>query len=346
MDEKPIRLYIFEHELKHYGVKGMRWGHRKNRDTSKNNHSKSPGDVILKKGTNFQRIATGANMNYTKGVYLSYKAKDKELYRGVLGRMRVSWMINNEPGKVQLKQITMTANKDIRIPSKEKRIQELDNLLKTNKKEVIALINDGEAFSRRSKGYDGTKTNSVDNTMYERFNNALALGVDKHPVIGKYYSSLQKQGYDAIPDENDIRLSTFKAKAPVIFFDTMDSIGSIKVKDLSAGEVFSAYDRSIASKTVRSIILPHGVGRENTKQDSRGTMSKANRQQSQDKHSLNKKYTLDDLGKDWGINRLSSRQIKKVSDLMDDGHTHDEAAIKVMNAGNKAVDLLLSKYKL
>jgi len=346
MGHEPMRLYLFDEELKHYGVKGMKWGVRKERETSRRRSTLLPGDTVLRKGTTFQRIATGSNMAYTQGVFLSYTAKDKDLYRGVLGRMRVSWLIQNEPGKVQLKQLTMTANKDIRIPSKEKRIEELEKLLKTDKEAVIALINEGETTSRRSKGYDVNKTNAVDNTMYERFNHSLGLGVEKHPVIAKYYKSLKEQGYDAIPDENDIRLSTFKARAPVILFDTMDSIGDIKVKNLSAGEVFAAYNRTIGEKTVRSLLLPSGIGNERLSQDSKGVATRSERQQMQDKYSLNKDYTMTNLAQNWGVDRLTSSQIRAVSRRMDEGKTHAEATAEVINVGNKVLDIILSRKNL
>lgn len=346
MSRKPMRLYIFDEELKHYGVQGMKWGVRKERQTSGRKPALRPGDTVLKKGTTFQRIATGSNMTYTQGVFLSYAAKDKDLYRGVFGRMRVSQIIQNQPGEIKLKQLTMTANKDIRIPSKKTRIKELEKLMKTDKDAIIALINEGESSSRRSKGYNSNKTNAVDNTMYERFNHALGLGVQKHPVIVKYYQSLKKQGYDAIPDENDIRLSTFKARAPVIFFDTMDSIGSTKVKNLTSGEVFAAYNRNVGKMYVRRALMPSGIGFERLSADSKATITQATRKQMQDKYLLNKKYTMTNLAQNWGVDRLSNRQIKTVSRKMDEGKTHAEATAEVINIGNKVVDRILSKYNL
>lgn len=347
MVNKPImRLYMFDEELKHYGVQGMKWGVRKERESSGRRPALRPGDTVLKKGTTFQRIATGSNMSYTQGVFLSYASKDKDLYRGVFGRMRATQLIQGQAGEVKLKQLTMTANKDIRIPSKEKRIAELEKLLKTDKEAVIALINEGESSSRRSKGYDANKTNAVDNTMYERFNHALGLGVQKHPVIAKYYQSLKKQGYDAIPDENDIRLSTFKARAPVILFDTMDSIGSTKVKNLSSGEIFQAYNRSVGEMYFRRALMPSGIGMERLSTDPKATIARDTRRQMQDKYSLNKNYTVTNLSQNWGVDRLSSRQIKAVSRKMDEGKSHAQATAEVVNFGNKVVDRILAKYNL
>lgn len=346
MSHEMMRLYVIDEELKHYGVPGMKWGIRKEYKTIGRKPNLKPGDVLLKKGTTFQRIATSSSMSYSQGVFLSYVAKDKDLYRGVLGRIRVTGLIQNEPGEVKLKQLTMTANKDIRIPSKEKRIEELNKLLETNRKEILNLINEGESSSGRSKGYPINKEHKADNTMYGRFNHALALGVNKHPVIAKYYESLKKQGYDAIPDENDIRLSTFKARAPLIIFDTMDSIGGIKVRDLSAGEVFSSYNRVVGEKVVRNLLLPGGIGKEKLTPDSAHKTAQASRQQKQDKYTLNKNYTMTNLASNWGFDRLTSQQIRRVSKLMDEGKTHAQATAEVVSVGNAALDRVFSKFNL
>jgi len=339
--------------LKHYGVKGMKWGVRRyqNPDGTRihANPGLKPGDIVIPKGTQFQRIATGSNMSYTTGVYLAYKAGDKDLYRGMLGRARLTYMIKNEPGKVKLKQLTMTANKDIRIPTMETRVGEMRKLLETDKEAVVGLINESRKINRRPGRYDAETLTEKDinQTMYRRFNDALALGTNSThgKVISKYYDALRKQGYDAIPDENDIRYSA-RAKAPVILFDTMDSIGSIKVKNLTAGEVLAAYNRTVGEAMVKKVLIRPGMAKEVLQASTDTELAKAFRQQQADKYSLNKKYTLDNLATDWGINRLSNRQIRQVSELMDGGKTHAEAAEEVIDLRNSVVDKVLSRYKL
>jgi hypothetical protein len=339
--------------LLHYGVKGMRWGVRRyqNYDGTRlhANPGLRPGDMVLPKGTKFQRIATSGNMANTTGVYLAYKTGDKDLYRGMLGRARLTWMIKNEPGQVQLKQLTMTANKEIKIPSMETRMSEMRKLVTSDRDAVVGLINESREINNRSGRYNSysLKESDINQTMYQRFNDALALGTNSTygHVIAKYYDSLRKQGYDAIPDENDIRFSA-RAKAPVILFNTMDSIGSTKVKNLTAGEVLSAYNRTIGEAMVKRVLVRPQLARENLKANTDAELAKAFRQQQADKYSLNKSYTLDNLGTDWGINRLSSRQIRKVSELMDAGKSHAEASAEVIDLRNSAVDKVLSRYKL
>lgn len=67
------------------------------------------GDTILKKGTTFQRIG-GENLGYTKGVFASYKISDKDLYKGVLGRMRISYLAKTNQD-VSLNELKLTTKK-------------------------------------------------------------------------------------------------------------------------------------------------------------------------------------------------------------------------------------------
>lgn len=331
----------------HHGVKGMKWGVRKEYQPIKR-YVPRKGDVILKKGVKFQRIAADSNAGYTQGVYTSYRNNDKDLYKGVLGRMRVSYLMK-EFGDVKLHEITMSTNKDIRIPSKEVRIEKFKELYKSNPKGVTDLINEHETTRYGRKvmlSYDDyMKNNSKTVAMYEKFNDAFAMGTNsKHGnVIKDYYNSLSKMGYDAIPDENDIRLSTFKASAPIIFFDTNKSISKTKSRELQAGEIFSAYNRSIGKKTVRDIVMRGNIGFENLRENNKIENKIYRNQLKKDKTSLNKNYTMNDLGTDWGLNRLTRSQIKKVSNLMDKGATHDEAVKQVKNLGNSILDKIMTR---
>lgn len=339
-----------ENYLRHYGVLGMKWGVRRSREQlGYRDYSPQKGDVTLKKGASFQRIATNSNQGFTKGVYTSYKKADRDLYKGVLGRMRISYL--QKTGQdVALKEITMKAKKDIHLPSKDVRIGQFKKLVEEDPDGVKKLIEDHE-FSRYGKtnvSYDRDYINKNEKKAYEKFNDALALGTasENGKVIKKYYSNLQKLGYDAIPDENDIRLSTFKAEAPIIMFNTKQSIGKVETRDLSASEVFRAYTRSIGAKTVRNIFQKGNIGFEKLTPDIVSKSEEYARTLEKDKFNLNKNYTLKDLANDWGKHRLSVGQIKKASDLMDEGKTHDEAVSQTIALGNVAVNYILNKFSL
>lgn len=360
-------------ELYHYGVKGQKWGvrryqkkdgtltpaGRKHYGYSQNtsdaetlahkNYKPKKGDIILAAGTKFQRIVTNANSGYTQGVYMSYRSKDNDLYKGVLGRLRLTFMSKHNEN-IQLKELTMTAKREIHIPSMEVRLENFKALARENPSGVHALISEHE------KSRYGRKTNYIDDkyidkktkTAYQKFNDALAMGDNSanKEVIAAYYKKLKDLGYDAIPDENDIRLSTFKANAPIIMLDTNSSIGSIKYRDLSASEVFSAYERANPKKTVRDILYRGNFGKEILTPDTRSAAKKYARTLAKDKHRLNENYTITDLANDWGKHRLSNKQIQKVSDKMDEGKTHDEAVAEIIGLGNIAVDMMLNKFDI
>ena len=342
-------MQVYNDELYHVGVKGMKWGHHKAQLVTGSSFRPGRGDVVLKKGTKFQRIATSSNSGFTKGVYTSYKKEDKDLYKGVLGRMRVSSLLK-EHGEVKLSEITMIAGKDIALPSKETRIEEFKKLYKQNPEGVAALINDHQKsrYGRNETDYNEDRINNKTKTEYQKFNDALSLSVSSKngSVIQQYYDNLQKRGYDAIPDENDIKLSTFKAQAPIIMFDTNKTIGKTTQRILSASEVYSAYNRSIGKKTVRDLLYRGNIGFERLNNDSQSSQNKYVRQLSKDKYELNEKYTMDHLAEDWGQNRLSKNQIKKVSDLMDDGTSHDESVRKVLRVSNKVTDKVMTKLNM
>lgn len=332
--------------LCHHGVKGMKWGVRKQRDPVYVPHK---GDVTIGKGTSFQRITTNSNSGYTKGVYTSYKNSDKDLYKGVLGRMRVQGLLR-ENGDLSIKELTMTAKKDLHIPSREVRVDEFKRLYRDDPDGVMKLINDHETSRYGHSAKSGFDVNNKIQTedAYKKFNDALSLGLgsENGKVIQKYYSNLSKKGYDAIPDENDIRLSTFKAQAPIIMFNTNKSIGKTSVRELSASEIYSAYSRSIGRKMVRDFTRPGSIGFEKLNLDIAKDAAKYARQLEKDKFELNPNYTLNDLANDWGKNRLTTSQISRVSTKMDSGKTHDEAVKETIALGNVAVDYILDQFDL
>lgn len=345
----PNSVFYTDDILEHHGIKGQKWGITRSDEQLGHRPSAKPGDVVLKRGTKFQRITTASNTGYTTGVYTSYKISDKDLYKGVLGRMRVTEILK-ENGDVKLNEMTMTARKDIRLPSKQTRIDEFKKLYEKDPQGVMNLINDHEIsrYNRKASNEFDSSNDHKAKSMYEKFNDSLALGTNSKygNVIQKYYDNLSKKGYDAIPDENDIRLSTFKAQAPIIMFDTKKSIGSTKVRELNASEVYSAYVRAMPKKTLRDVAYIGNIGIERLPANVPAKAKSYAKQLEKDKYALNKNYSMKDLAEDWQNNRLTAYQIQKVSSKMDSGKTHEQSVQEVITVGNTAVDIVLGKFGL
>ena len=104
------------------------------------------------------------------------------------------------------------------------------------KKQVVDTIQK----TAYGKGYDPDKLIKTNpKKFYDRFNQALATPQFQDAGIHKkFYSELEKKGYNAILDINDTRYSGYKtiSKAPTIFFGS-DNFEKIANKKLSETEI-------------------------------------------------------------------------------------------------------------
>lgn len=143
----------------------------------------------------------------------------------------------------------------MRVPSSETVKNAFYEWYGTHKEEADRMIGSHEKdFKKRN--YNAQKYDSPDrdsnavNKLYLKFNDALGYGYnsDYASTVDSFYSHMKKKGYDALVDENDTRVGTFKAQAPLIIFDTEKVIGKVSSRPLSAAEVYSSYARSMPKK--------------------------------------------------------------------------------------------------
>lgn len=89
--------------------------------------------------------------------------------------------------------------------------------------------------------------------FYDKFNRALATPEFQNKGINKkFYSELEKRGYNAVLDINDTRYSGYKdiAKSPTIFFGDgkWEKIGNKKISDIKIDENRVKYSLAILAK--------------------------------------------------------------------------------------------------
>ena len=89
--------------------------------------------------------------------------------------------------------------------------------------------------------------------FYDKFNRALATPEFQNKGIHKkFYSELEKRGYNAVLDINDTRYSGYKdiAKSPTIFFGDgkWEKIGNKKISDIKIDENRAKYSLAIIAK--------------------------------------------------------------------------------------------------
>lgn len=296
-------------------------------------------DLVLKRGTKLQRITYNESQNTKRGVYMSFTDQDRELYTGVLGRLRLSYLAKKE-GDVKLSKVDTTLAKKLKVPSTDTAANMYKDFYQSHKEACDAMVTEHQKNIRK-RTYTPPKNGQLTMSDYYKFNDALGYGTGSKygKVINDFYEYAKKRGYGAIRDENDSRLGTFHAEAPLIVFDVEQIAGRVSSKSLTPKEVYDSYVKAMPKKTLRSVLSPG-----NTAPFAAGEKPKVSEKTAETKTIFADNYTLEDLGLDWGVNRLTNRQIAKVNQLMLDGSNHDEAVKSVSSIRNVAIDKILTKF--
>lgn len=241
-------------ELKHYGVKGMRWGVRKDRATSNkprtkeeqakrernkkiaitavsvvavsvgayavSKYSNTHLDKTIKAGKNMQRVSKYMDTPLKDVVYASHLKSDNKGYRTWFAAMNGSQYVKN-----------MTSEKDIKIAG-----------TKEAKKTFESLLKNDEQIKSKFENMDVDKA-------FKLFNKDTLFypGMEDTQMASKYYSELSKKGYSAVRDVNDQVNS--KVTSPLIIFGGKDSLTVNDVKKITPKEIPKKYRNMFIATT-------------------------------------------------------------------------------------------------
>ena len=196
--------------LKHYGVKGMKWGVRKDRTSSER-------VMVLKKGESLHHVSSNQKLELKKRhpLYTSFTEKDRALYRGSYAE---DLMFRDNLDKAM--EYELTAVKDLVAPSKEKAIREFIDLHKNDtdilqrmaedrtKSSIFLSLAKHFGFDPKNRNYNKYKRELEDPKKQERaFEDFAAFLAFSKESRQKYFARLEEQGYNSISSDSCRNLS-------------------------------------------------------------------------------------------------------------------------------------------
>lgn len=202
--------------LQHAGIKGMKWGVRKQKPVSEIKYDTK--DVVIKKGSNVHRMIMKANLEKEKDLsgraYASYKKEDIEKYR------KISKMFGTNFG-IDYVDMKFKVTKDMVSPSKKKRVDEFIKMIDSDPKDREAMRKSirNPILMVPKKHLDNLDNANSADKVYNRFAYALVSNKD---LRDPYFKRLEKQGYSMMIDDADVNNKI--AKAPIIVFDRKKSL--------------------------------------------------------------------------------------------------------------------------
>lgn len=266
-----------EGEFAHYGVKGMKWGVRKEyvphpRKTSgKSKRSKTKKKLTdAEKAARNRKIALGliagaAGVMVGSALYSQYKMNGKRYFDTVVKAGTAFQRLTSKPDEKLSRIYAVYKRNDktlykARLGALQKRwngktfvktysaIKEIRAPSDKKSEQFLKNLMDTDSefrdYVKGLKNYNFKRLNRHPETIsdfYKNFNLAGLMDRDAsgQKQVQKFYDLLKKNGYNAVTDLNDRKFSTFKANNPVIVFD-MGNLVERTVRELHNQEIADA----------------------------------------------------------------------------------------------------------
>lgn len=239
-------------DIIHIGIKGMRWGHRKQKEIST---TKSDRIVVLKKGETVQHITDNPNLSPgVRELYTSFTKKDMLRYRGEYAD-QLRTMKNVD----KIYSYKLKATKDLVAPTQKKKIDELISLMKDEPAVLSQIAETKLSYGLIMQTVKALGFNSTQKQAQKYREQLLSknpkdqektlkdyvqfMAITPNARI-KYLQRLEKQGFNSMYDDNDM-LSGYSEK-PLIVFNSKKNlkVSSKEMDDQDAtDQVFSELEK-------------------------------------------------------------------------------------------------------
>ena len=221
-----------DHFLSHYGVKGMKWGIRKeaSRSSREPSYSVDPdGRILIDKGYKLQRVyqsgknGRATNDGTTGTNYFSFTEKDNHAYISMMGagvNSKLSFLRKLASDTIS----TSVATEPLRSPSRKEAF------------EMLKASIDEAGTQRQIRRFDGDFSDPDALDWYQNASGVMGLS-GKTPLQEAFFKRLKNKGYNILLDETD---SGFLSELPIIVLDGASSTKQVRVSDIDTARLQEA----------------------------------------------------------------------------------------------------------
>lgn len=232
-------MWEYNH-LYHYGVKGMKWGVRRDKEELDRLAGRAykvdindDGSYTIKKGSKLHRVSASSSNNRKGYAYVSFVDEDVKGYRKEI----TQWLDETEGGGIKTFDLTMKATRDIRVPSEVEKVNTFLDIIGKNKIDTTDMVvlkynstnSNDELIGKPKRLRDSMVKKGLDKetaTYYALFSMCLYKNQDYKDV---YFKALKDKGYDAIEDLED----SFSHRInPLIVFERENTLKLTKATEL------------------------------------------------------------------------------------------------------------------
>lgn len=242
-------LISVEDVLEHHGVKGMKWGVRKD--------DGSGGDFVVGKENPLYNISADKPRDAKGQVYAAFTKKDVLNYRAAY-----TWQLKAFKGADKVFSNSFDLKSDLKVAGEKSQLDAFKKLWETDKDgiskalaasqvdiSISAAIVNRVFHIDRTKAYEKKFQQASEKYMldkgFKQFQSSL--GVPGNNYKKPYYSLLAKRGYSALLDINDLK--AMGSEKPVLIFKGKDVLRNKKSLELSETDYKLAMDTYYSKDT-------------------------------------------------------------------------------------------------